>query len=418
MTSQPTDVVVIGAGIVGLMTALALAGEGHRVEVIDREGPAAGTSAGNAGILAFTEILPLASPGLLRQVPRWLLDPLGPLSVRPAYALRAAPWLLRFLAASRRKPYARIIEAQNALMALARPEMLGAIARAGLGNHVAETGTLDLYDGTEAFGRAEADWDAKRRAGIGFEVLEGRDAIEPIQPGLAPQFYGKAVFSRDGLQVRDPREFTQSLARHLEGNGVRLRQGSVAAIRADASSVRIEFADGAPSRQASHVVLATGAWSKRIAAALGDDVPLESERGYNVTLPPGAFDLRRQLYFNGHGFVATPIADGVRIGGAVEIGGLELPPNFRRSDAMLTKAASFMPGLNAQGGRSWMGHRPSMPDTLAVIGRSRASRHVIYAFGHGHLGLTQSAGTGRLVADLVANRVSAIDLAPFSPQRF
>lgn len=418
MQRHDIDVAVIGAGIVGLMTALALAAEGRRVEVIDREGPAAGTSAGNAGILAFTEILPLASPGLLRQVPRWLLDPLGPLSVRPAYALRAAPWLVRFLAASRPAPYARIIAAQAALMALARPEMMAAIAQSGLGNHVFQTGTLDAYDGAKAFERAAADWEHKRRAGIAFEILSGRDAIEAVQPGLAPRFHEKAVYSADGLQVREPREFTQGLARHLEGVGVRFRKASVVAIRPMDPGATLELADGAPSLTASSVVLAAGAWSKRLAAGLGDDVPLESERGYNVTLPPGAFALRRQVYFNGHGFVATPVADGVRIGGAVEIGGLDLLPNFKRSEAMLAKATSFMPGLKGEGGRSWMGHRPSMPDTLAVIGRSRASREIVYAFGHGHLGLTQSAGTARLVAELLGERPASIDLSPFSAQRF
>ncbi|MBB3948816.1 NAD(P)/FAD-dependent oxidoreductase [Aureimonas jatrophae] len=412
------DAVVVGAGIVGLMTALALAEDGRGVLVLDREGPGSGTSAGNAGILAFPEILPLASPGLLGQVPRWLLDPLGPLSVRPSYALRAAPWLLRFIRASGPDAFNRILSAQATLNRLAEPAMDAAIVRAGLGNHVSEAGTLDLYDGEDAFRRADADWARKRRAGIGFEVLRGRDAIEAVQPGLAERFHAAAVYSAAGRQVREPREFTQALARHLEGRGVVIRRARVEAIRPVSAGAEIVLGDGAPSIVAPFVVLAAGAWSKQLAQTLGDRVPLESERGYNVTLPPGAFPLRRQLYFNGHGFVATPIADGVRIGGAVEIGGLDLPPNFRRSDAMLRKAQAFMPGLRAEGGRAWMGHRPSMPDTLAVIGRSRASRRIVYAFGHGHLGLTQSAATGRLVADLAAERPPAIDLSPFSPQRF
>ncbi|WP_082666247.1 FAD-binding oxidoreductase [Aureimonas sp. AU4] len=424
MSAQPEpsrsehDAVVVGAGIVGLMTALALADEGRQVLVLDREGPASGTSAGNAGILAYPEILPLASPGLLGQVPRWLVDPLGPLSVRPSYALRAAPWLLRFIRASGPESYARILAAQGALNRLAEPAMSAAVEKAGLGNHVSEAGTLDLYDGEDAFRRTEGDWALKRSAGIRFEVLRGRDAIEAVQPGIAGRFHAAAVYSAEGRQVREPREFTQALGRYLEGRGVAIRRARVEAIRPVARGAEIVLGDGEPAILARFAVLAAGAWSKRLAASLGDCVPLESERGYNVTLPAGAFPLRRQLYFNGHGFVATPVAEGVRIGGAVEIGGLDLAPNFKRSDAMLRKAQGFLPGLDLEGARPWMGHRPSMPDTLAVIGRSRASRQIVYAFGHGHLGLTQSAATGRLVADLAAERPPAIDLAPFSPQRF
>jgi D-amino-acid dehydrogenase len=166
------------------------------------------------------------------------------------------------------------------------------------------------------------------------------------------------------------------------------------------------------------VVVAAGAWSRRLTDPLGDHVPLETERGYNTTLPLGSFDLRRQIIFGGHGFVVTPLTTGLRVGGAVELGGLDLPPNFARSEAMLRKAMRFLPGLSPEGGQQWMGFRPSLPDSLPVIGPSRASARIIYAFGHGHLGLTQSAGTGRLVADLVSGPAPAIDLAPFRPGRF
>jgi D-amino-acid dehydrogenase len=166
-------------------------------------------------------------------------------------------------------------------------------------------------------------------------------------------------------------------------------------------------------------VVACGAWSKTLTALLGEFIPLDTERGYNTTLPEGAFDLRRQLVFGGHGFAVTPLSGGrVRVGGAVELGGLDLPPNFQRADAMLTKAARLMPGLRTGGGTQWMGFRPSIPDSLPVIGRSRASRNIVYAFGHGHLGLTQSAGTGKLVAELVTGAAPSLDLTPFSPQRF
>ena len=167
----------------------------------------------------------------------------------------------------------------------------------------------------------------------------------------------------------------------------------------------------------SKLVVAAGAWSHHWARGFGDRVPLETERGYNTTLPHGAWDLRRQLTFVSHGFVVTPLANGLRVGGAVELGGLKRPPNFARSKAMLAKAAQFLPGLCTTGGREWMGYRPSLPDSLPVIGRSRAPG-VFYAFGHGHLGLTQAAATGRLMRELVLGQEVSIDLSPFSAQRF
>ena len=165
-------------------------------------------------------------------------------------------------------------------------------------------------------------------------------------------------------------------------------------------------------------MIAAGAWSHRLARHFGDRIPLETERGYNTTLPAGAFDLKRQLVFSRHGFVVTPLEDGIRVGGAVEFAGLERPANYARSKAMLEKATRFMPGLKTEGGREWMGYRPSLPDTLPVIGPSPRAPNVFYAFGHGHLGLTQSAATGRLIADLVAGVSPAIDLAPYRPDRF
>ncbi|MFM7443867.1 MAG: NAD(P)/FAD-dependent oxidoreductase, partial [Tabrizicola sp.] len=169
---------------------------------------------------------------------------------------------------------------------------------------------------------------------------------------------------------------------------------------------------------ADKVVLAAGAFSHRIAATLGERIPLETERGYNTTLPPDALDLRCQVTFGGHGFVISRLSTGIRVGGAVELGGLSLPPNYKRSEAMLRKAKAFLPALKTAGGVQWMGFRPSLPDSLPAIGRSKASPHVLYAFGHGHLGLTQSAGTARLVADLLTDAPPAINLTPFCQQRF
>ncbi len=164
---------------------------------------------------------------------------------------------------------------------------------------------------------------------------------------------------------------TEALARQFERLGGRIRRADAAALAPGADGVTVQLRDGL-QLVAHRVVVAAGAWSHRLARTLGEHIPLETERGYNTTLPVGAFDLKRQLTFGGHGFVVTPLACGVRVGGAVEFAGLDAPPNFARAATLLAKAKRFMPGLRTEGGSEWMGFRPSLPDTLPAIGPAAA----------------------------------------------
>lgn len=416
MTAQSNaDAVVIGAGIVGVMAAHYLQNDGRKVLLVERDEVAAGASAGNAGILAFPEIIPIPSPGIMFKAPKWLLDPLGPLSLPPSYALNMLPWLWRFWRASSRKAFAHGIAVQTGMMQLAASEMERVREIAELSPFFTQTGTLDLYDSEASFNAATPDWLEKEKAGFQFTSVSRAD-IERLQPGLAPQFR-HAMYSPAGIQVNDPQGLTRAVADLVVARGGALQKGEVRDIVPHAEGATITLADGA-TIVARTVVVAGGAWSKPLAARLGDPVPLETERGYNTTLPAQAFQLQRQLYFNDHAFVVTPLAEGIRVGGAVELGGLELAPNYRRSKALLAKASRFLPELKTEGGREWMGFRPSTPDCLPVIGRSSASPSILYAFGHGHLGLTQSAATGRLVSDLAAGRATSLSTDPFRPGRF
>lgn len=406
------DVIVIGAGVVGLSAALALQARGLAVTVIDREGPAAGASAGNAGAFAFTDILPLASPGILRKAPGWLLDPLGPLSVPPAYALKIAPWMYRFWRACSPARVAASTAAQTALMDLSKAELESFLAATGTLPMLRKDGNLQVYEGEAEFRASLPGWAAREAHGIDFRHLTAEE-FPDVQPGLDRRFI-HGTFTPGWYSIADPKLYTLALAERFRAGGGRIERGEAVALGGDGE---VRLASGA-SLNAGHVIVAAGAFSHRLARTIGERIPLETERGYNTTLPPDAFDLRTQITFGGHGFVITRLSTGIRVGGAVELGGLDLAPNFRRSEAMLTKARAFLPGLKPEGGVQWMGFRPSLPDSLPAIGRARATPRVIYAFGHGHLGLTQSAGTARLVADLVTDLKPAIDLAPFSPQRF
>lgn len=409
------DVAIIGAGIIGIATAYKLQEAGRAVVLIDRRGVAEEASRGSAGGFAFSDVLPLATSNILRKLPRWLRDPLGPLTIPPAYVLQITPWLLRFWRAGWPDKVEASIKAQSALMRLSASEMASLVSGAGLQNLVRSDGVLELYESKAELAASEPGWAARRRQGIGFEHVHGAD-LAALQPGLSPCIVA-GTFVPQWQTVSDPYDFATAIAEAVWRRGGRMVRGEVVGIEPSAAQVTLRFADGT-SVVARDVVVAGGAWSRGLARRLGDRIPLETERGYNTTLPPGSFDLRRQLTFGGHGFVVTSLSSGIRVGGAVELGGLKLPPNYARAEAMLKKAKAFLPDLKIDGGRQWMGFRPSLPDTLPAIGRSRTSPRVVYAFGHGHLGLTQSAATGRLVTELLTGATPSIDLAAFSPQRF
>lgn len=405
---------VVGAGIVGVTVALALVGRGHHVTLLERDGVASGASGGNAGAFAFSEIIPLATPGIMLNASRWLVDPNGPLSIPPANLLRIAPWLMAFWRASRKQCYRAGVEAQGALMALSSAALERLVTRHGLKALLRREGQLQLYDTARGFRQSQSMWAERRAAGIRFDLLESTGAIAEIQPGMAPRF-AYAAFTPDWINVVDPALWTQRLADDFVRNGGQIERAEICDLAPSESGVRV--AGPAGELHFDRVVVAAGAFSGRLTARLGLRLPLDTERGYNTTLPAGAFDLRTHVTFSEHGFVVSRIGEGIRVGGGVELGGLDLPPRMERAAALLRKAAAFLPGLDTRGGTQWMGFRPSMPDSLPVIGTAPHSA-VVLAFGHGHLGLTQSAGTAELVADIIDGRPPAINIAPYRASRF
>ena len=412
--SDQADVIIIGAGIVGICAAAYLAETGVPVTVIDRTGICEETSSGNAAAFAFSDVLPLAHKGMVRQLPKWLADPLGPLAIPPTYLPQLLPWLWRFWRAGASSRYEASLAAQASLMKLAAAEWMALMERSGTRNMLREDGSLELYESEAEFNAALPGWAARDRHGIVYRHLE-KDQLAAYQPGLAPQFV-RGTFVPGWKTVGNPKDLGKAIWRYAEGLGARFVAGTVTNIATTGDVVEVSM-DGA-SLRAGHALIAAGAWSHLLARGQGDAIPLETERGYNTTLPVTAFDVKRQLIFSGHGFVITPLADGVRVGGAVELAGLRRPPDYRRSKAMLAKAQRFLPGLDPSNGREWMGFRPSLPDSLPVIGGAKDGARVHYAFGHGHLGLTQAAATGRLIRDRILGNTPPIDLQPFSAQRF
>lgn len=405
---------IVGGGVVGSAAAMWLSAAGHDVTLYEAEPEGAPASAGNAGLIALPEILPMARPGILRQVPRWLADPLGPLTLRWRDAPALAPWLAAFLRASTAAGVARSTEALATLMATALDDHRELARRAGLPPAMQRTGALSLHDSEASLIAAEASANAvRRRLGCRFERLSEQDA-RALAPALEGRFAG-AIHAHDYWTVEHPRLFLDALRGRVRETA-RMVPQAVGRVERGADGPRIVTADGSAERFDA-VLIAAGIASRDLLRGLGARVLLAAERGYNTTFENPSFALPLPLVFADHGFVATPLGGALRVGGAVELAAPDAPPNFARARAMRQIMRRYVPRLPERGGVEWMGRRPSTPDSLPVIGRLAGEPRILMAFGHGHLGLTLAAVTARHVARLVAGEPAG-DLHPFRVERF
>lgn len=410
---------VIGAGIVGACSAAYLQRDAREVLLIDHGEPGMGASFGNGGIFSASSIVPVAMPGTLAKVPRWLLDPEGPLAIRWSYLPRLVPWLLRFAAASAPERVEAQARALRALLKDSAAHYAPLLSDAGAEALVRKQGMLYLY-ASEAAWRGDARaMDLRRRNGILIEDLERRTLAER-EPDLGAAVT-HARFIPDNGFTTNPLRLVQSLAQQLAARGARIAQERVLGFESNGQRITAVRTDRG-RHPASAVVLAAGAWSKPLAAQLGDRVPLDTERGYHVIVKDPEKTLRAPAIFVDASFGITPMETGLRLAGTVELGGLEAPANWARTDAMLNHGRRILPGLLARHDESrlsrWLGFRPSLPDSLPVIGPSSRYRNAYYAFGHGHMGMCGAPLTGKLISELIAGKNPSIDISPFSARRF
>jgi D-amino-acid dehydrogenase len=409
------NILVIGAGIVGCSAALWLQRDGHQVTIIDKKGPGEGASFGNAAVIATESCIPVATPGILWDVPKYLSDPLGPLAIRWSYLPKLAPWLWRFVRSSDEATVEQISIALSALLTQAVAAHKDLAAAAGVRDIVQETGWLGIYEKDEKFQSAQWDLEIQRRRGIKIEILPGEE-VRQFEPSLVAPVK-RAVYYPDVAYVLDNYRLVRSLAEDITRNGGRVVTDEI---------LDFEIGTNGPTAALGKngrypfdaVVVTAGAWSRPLSAKLGETVPLETERGYHVTLPHAARRPRMPLYSGDHSFAITPLDIGLRFAGTVELGGLDLPPNYQRAEVLIRHGKRLFGELDERDRSDWMGFRPSMPDSKPVIDRGRRFKNAFFAFGHGHIGLTLGPITGKLIADLVNARKPEIDLKPFAVDRF
>jgi len=406
-----TRICVIGAGIIGAAAATWLVADGHEVTVYDADPEGLPTSSGNAALLAIPEIAPLASPGVLMSVPGWLMDPLGPLAVRWPDLPALLPWLMAFLASATPGHDRHVRAALGGLMrtTLADHEQMAAIA--GITGHLRQTGYMSIHgsEGSIASAVAEAER-VKSVLGLDYERLDTA-AARRIEPRLEGAFAG-AVHQPGYWTVSNPLTVLRQYQSFLRQRAS-FRAGRAIALDPTADGVTVRLEDGR-AESFDSVVVAAGVWSRGLVRQLGLKPLLETERGYNTTFTGLDWNLSMPLGFADQAFVATPLVDGLRVGGAVELAKPETAPNYARARAMREKMRRYVPSL-PEGGVEWMGRRPSTPDSLPVISRHPRDKRVLFAFGHGHLGLTLSATTGRMIAEMAKG---GAENAAFSIGRF
>jgi len=413
----PELAVVVGAGIVGTCCALYLQRAGMAVTLIDRDGPGEGCSSGNAGNLGNGSCVPASLPGTLSKVPAMLLDPMHPLSIRLRRFPAALPWFIRFARAGRIERVKEIADALHSLQSRLFDAYEPLIAEAGAGHLIRRDGKLFVYESRAAFDSDSLGVELRRRRGVELEDLDGED-IRRMEPALGPNVACGRFQQGTGHTV-DPLRLTQALADSFTANGgTVLRERVTGFDRGGKGDAVTGVATDAGGHRAQIIVLAAGAWSGRLAAQLGYRVPLESEGGYHVMLPEPGINLGIPVLACERKVIFTPMTEGLRLTGIAEFAGLDAPLNNRRICVLVHHGGQMLPGLNVDGGKPWRGHRPSTPDSLPVIGPAPRHPNLVFAFGHGRLGLGLGAITGRLVAQLVTGKPTDVDLAPFRYERF
>ena len=407
---------VIGNGIMGACAAAWLQREGHHVTFIDPLGPAEATSFGNAGSLSPSACLPVGMPGMWKKVPSWLLDPLGPLAVRWWYAPVVAPWLLRFLRASDRAEVVRIATALRHLLEPIFDCYEPLLQRAGAMGLMRRSGCLYVYSGEEA--ARQWAWGMKLRRSLGVHM---RDVAEEELVSLEPDLKGRfrfGILAPENGSTLDPAAFTRAIFEQCVKDGAAVVRKRVTGFDMAGGTVRAVQLDDGTRHETDGVVLAGGAWSAKLANQLGPAIPLETQRGYHVTVESNNLALTHTVMAVEHNLMVNPMRMGLRLAGTVEFAGLKAAPDWRRADSLLARGQEMFPHLDTSRTTRWMGHRPCLPDSLPVIGRAPRAENAWFAFGHGHVGMCGAASTGREVANLVAGRMPQIDLSPFSPARF
>jgi D-amino-acid dehydrogenase len=416
------SVIVVGAGIIGISTALNLQRLGHQVTVFDPRGPAGGASFGNGGAMAASGIIPLNTPGIIGRGLKMLADPKQPLFIKWRYLPKIMPWLLKFAS------YATPAQTERTAMALASLVMTSHSEHAALSRgtpaerYLKQTDYAFLYPSEAAYQGDAYAYALKRKAGIKWHTVEG-SSLRSYDPALEQSDGFCVVYDdADHAVLTDPGKYVEGLASGFEALGGRVVKAAVDDIQIKTDESGDSKAAGVMAGGTFHgcdqLLLAAGAWSKSLALKLGLNLPLETERGYHLELWEPNVEMKRSILVSQGKFVVTPMEGRLRCAGIDEFGGLEAGPSPHGPELLEYWVKRTMPALNWKRTSNWLGFRPTLPDSLPLIGPAPKIANAYLSFGHHHLGMTAGPKTGRLLASMMSGAAMNEDMTPFSPSKW
>lgn len=409
------SVTVVGAGIVGVCSTLWLQRAGFEVTLVDSGGVGEGASFGNAGNISPGAVVPYLIPGIWKEAPGWLLDPEGPLAVRPGYFLKALPWLMAAVRSAGEEAALRTSRAMHAIHSSTLDDYAELTRGTAAADLIELSGQLYV---SEKPGSAQGSALAQRmRTEFGVEAvaLDWMEVRE-LEPCLAPIFKSGLLLPKNG-RTKNPHHLVTALADIAQRNGARVLRGKVDGFVTEGAAVKALIIDG-QTQAAERVVIAAGAASRDLAAQLGSKLPLEAERGYHITISNPGVMPRMPVTNTDAKFACAPMNVGLRLAGTAEFGGLKAEPNWQRTEVLKRQAQRMFPGVNLESVSTWSGNRPSLPDGLPVLGAAPKFNNAWFAFGNSHFGMSAGPVMGKLAAQLVAGQRSSVDITPFRPERF
>ena len=413
MKKNMNKVAVIGAGIIGVCIAHFLRKNGHEVILYDQNEPGTQTSFGNAGLFANKECVTANSPHLWKKLPSMLLSKNGPLVIDWFYVFKHLPWIVRFLrncTTSRVEHIAKSLSSFSSHAKFAYEEIFHEM---DISKYIVQKEPIYLYESKQSFENDQYAFNLRKKYNVHFDIINKED-IAKMEPSLEPIYYKGIVLKGESFTI-SPIKITKKIFDNFINNGGNFVLTKINSIFKKGDSLFLRCNEG--DHQFDKIVVAAGVWSNVLARTIGDNFPLDTERGYHIMFENNNNLLTRSVGWAKTGFYMTPMEEGIRAAGTVEIAGLKKPMNNNMLTMIEETARSILPQLGKVKSQ-WMGFRPTLPDSLPVIGESQKCKNVYYAFGHQHLGLSLAAVTGKSILSLIENKPTNINIDPLNPYRF
>ena len=413
--NQKVDVVLIGAGIIGVCCALQLAERGLSVIVVDKQPPCEGASSGNAGVISPWSCVPQSIPGLWRKIPRWVLDPEGPIFIRKRYIASFMPWAFRFLAAGKIDKVDQIGDAMMQLSSNSPSNYRRLLRGTSAKNLIANSLYIFVYQDANKANLDHFGWKMRRNRSVPISLID-RAQLQKLEPNIS-KAYEAAILIHDQARALNPMAIGKAIADKASKLGVQFVQNEIKSLIKDHDGWTTLCVDGI--KYSSHkTVLAAGVWSASLLRPFGYNLPMEAERGYHLRCENPGITINNSIMDVEHMCVASQMDNGIRVAGTAEFAGIEAPPDYRRALKFKRILKNLFPDINTEQATPWMGRRPTLPDSLPCIGPVRNLENLFCAFGHSHYGLSQAPVTGQIIADCLTDRDPNFDISPYSIDRF